>query len=197
MLIKRKDDIIIILKEAFNKATQRDLSNITFLKKDDNPENYIRIYDAYVDLNNRQERIKPLLPLYVKGREVKLNFKNYTNEIVKFKVNASKHIYTKANNLINSNDKLNARLAYKELEIIEDINPNYKDVRRLMDLAHDKGTDFVLVDMINDSGKIIPARLERDLLNFSSYGLKNFWAVYHSKPDRRIKYTLEACHIYF
>ena len=74
---KRKSDYILMLEEAFGKVTQRDLQNIDFLKKENNPENYLLIYDAYVALKNRQERIKPLLPLYVSGKEAKFNFQNY------------------------------------------------------------------------------------------------------------------------
>src|SRR6056300_74953 len=48
-----KTDFIVMLHEAYNKATDRDLNNIEFLKKDNNPENYIRIYDAYVGLEDR------------------------------------------------------------------------------------------------------------------------------------------------
>ena len=44
---KRKSDYILMLEEAFGKVTQRDLQNIDFLKKENNPENYLRIYDAY------------------------------------------------------------------------------------------------------------------------------------------------------
>jgi hypothetical protein len=185
---KGKADFIIMLGEAFNKATASDLSNIDFLKKDSNPENYIRIYDAYVGLDNRQERIKPLLPLYVNGREVNLKFSNYSSQIISYKNNASEQIYKNATALLNSSNKLDYRVAYDDLREIENINPNYKDVRQLMDIAHQKGTDFVLVDMINDSGKIIPTRLESDLLNFSSYGLNNFWAVYHNTPEAKIDY---------
>jgi uncharacterized protein YxeA len=185
---KGKADFIIMLEEAFNKATASDLSNIDFLKKDSNPENYIRIYDAYVGLDNRQERIKPLLPLYVNGREVNLKFSNYSSQIISYKNNASEQIYKNATALLNSSNKLDYRVAYDDLREIENINPNYKDVRQLMDIAHQKGTDFVLVDMINDSGKIIPTRLESDLLNFSSYGLNNFWAVYHNTPEAKIDY---------
>ena len=183
-----KEDIIILLEEAFNKATERDLNNIDFLKRDQNPENYIRIYDAYVNLDNRQERIKPLLPLYANGREVNLNFNNYMSQIVSYKNNASEQIFGNATALLNSNNKLDIRNAYNDLREIENINPNYKDVRQLMETAHQRGTDFVLVDMVNDSGKIIPVRLETDLLNFSSYGLNNFWAVYHSTPEDKINY---------
>ena len=185
---KGKADFIVMLEEAFNKAVERDLSTIDFLKRDSNPENYIRIYDAYVGLDNRQERIKPLLPLYANGREVNFNFNNYTNQIISYKNNASEQIYKNATALLNSNNKLDYRVAYDNLRDIEDMNPNYKDVRQLMEIAHQKGTDFVLVDMINDSGKIIPSLLESDLLNFSSYGLNNFWAVYHGTPESKIDY---------
>ncbi|MFI1773396.1 hypothetical protein [Thalassobellus citreus] len=185
---KGKADFIIMLQEAFNKASERDLNDINFLKKDNNPENYIRIYDKFVGLSNRQERIKPLLPLYVNGKNIDFNLKNYDNQIIDYKNNASEHIYVNATALLNSNKKLDFRMAYDELKEIENINPNYKDVRQLMDVAHNKGTDFVLVDMINDTRKIIPERLEDDLLNFSNYGLNNFWWVYHGTPVDKIDY---------
>jgi len=185
---KGKTDIIILLEEAFNKAVARDLDNINFLKKDNNPESYIGIFDTYVNLDNRQERIKPLLPLYIKDRPINLNFNDYTDEIIDYKNSASLQLYDNASALLNSNNKIDIRAAYNVLRDIETINPNYKDVRQLMEIAHQKGTDFVLVDMINDSGKIIPARLENDLLNFSSYGLNNFWSVYHGTPEKKVDY---------
>jgi len=183
-----KTDFIVMLHEAYNKATDRDLNNIEFLKKDNNPENYIRIYDAYVGLEDRQERIKPLLPLYVNGKQVNFNFNNYANQIINQKNNASEQLYNNAKALLKSNNKLDFRSAYDDLKTIEDINPNYKDVRNLMEDAHFKGTNFVLVNMINDTQKVIPERLENDLLNFSSYGINNFWAVYHATPENQISY---------
>jgi len=183
-----KVDFIVMLHEAYNKATDRDLNNIEFLKKDNNPENYIRIYDAYVGLEDRQVRIKPLLPLYINGKQVNFNFNNYANQIINQKNNASEQLYKNAKALLQSNNKLDFRAAYDDLKTIEDINPNYKDVRNLMEAAHFKGTNFVLVNMINDTQKVIPERLENDLLNFSSYGINNFWAVYHATPENQISY---------
>src|SRR6056300_1270094 len=86
---KGKNDFIVMLQEAYSTATARDLDNIAFLKRDSNPENYIRIYDASVDLDNRQERIKPILPLYVDGQEMRFNFSNYHNDIIAAKNSAS------------------------------------------------------------------------------------------------------------
>tara|TARA_R110002050_G_scaffold299733_2_gene466178 strand:+ start:19838 stop:21019 length:1182 start_codon:yes stop_codon:yes gene_type:complete len=185
---KGKTDFIVMLHDAYNKATERDISNIAFLKKDNNPENYIRIYDAYVGLDARQERIKPLLPLYVNGKQVNFDFNNYNNQIISFKNNASEQLYINASAFLKSKNKMDFRMAFDIFQDIEDINPNFKDVRSLMEVAHNKGTDFVLVDMINDTRKTIPQRLEDDLLNFSTYGLNNLWMVYHNNAIDNVNY---------
>ncbi|WP_370476589.1 hypothetical protein [Tamlana flava] len=186
-----KSDIILMLQEAYTKANARDLDNINYLKQDKNPENFIKIYDLYVSLDNRQERVKPLLPLYVDGQEVRLDMKDYTSTMIAAKDKASEVLYGNATALLKSktSNKLDYRFAYDQLRDIEDINPNYKDVRNLMEEAHQKGTDFVLVEMINDTQKVIPQRLEDDLLNFSTYGLNNLWAVYHNNPVKDVNYN--------
>lgn len=185
---KGKADFIAMLQEAYNKANERDLTTINFLKKDNNPENYLRIYDMYVGLNKRQELIKPLLPLAINGKTVKFNLTDYSSDIIKFKNEASLQIYNNASALLKSNNKLDARQAFDMFQDIEDMNPNYKDVRNLLEVAHNKGIDFVLVDMVNDTRKTIPTRLEDDLLNFSTYGLNNLWTVYHNNPVDKVRY---------
>ncbi|WP_282042932.1 hypothetical protein [Winogradskyella flava] len=187
---KRKAQFTVMLQEAYHKANQRDLENIKFLKTTNNPENLIKIYDLYVNVDNRQERVKPLLPLYVDGREVSFSMKNYANDIANAIDKASSHMYNNAIALLNSNsnNKLDYRLAYDQLNEIESINPNYKDVRQLTEVAYQKGVDFVLVEMTNDTQKVIPTQLETDLLNFSTYGLNNLWAVYHNNADNKVTY---------
>jgi len=185
---KRKAEYIVMLQEAYYKANKMDSENINVLKQDSNPENHIKIYDLYVALDNRQERIKPLLPLYVNNEEVKLSLKNYSSAIIASKDNASLHIYKNATALLNSSNKLDYRAAYEEFRDIEEINPNYRDVRQLIEVAHQKGIDFVLVEMINDTQKLIPQRLEDDLLNFSTYGINNLWTVYHNTDNKDVTY---------
>ncbi|MFI0429508.1 hypothetical protein [Mariniflexile sp. HMF6888] len=185
---KGKADFIAMLQEAYSKANERDLTTINFLKKDNNPENYLRIYDMYVGLNKRQELIKPLLPLAINGKTVKFNLTDYSSDIIKFKNEASLQIYNNASALLKSNNKLDARQAFGMFQDIEDMNPNYKDVRNLLEVSHNKGIDFVLVDMVNDTRKTIPTRLEDDLLNFSTYGLNNLWTVYHNNPVDKVHY---------
>ncbi len=185
---KGKSDYIAMLQDAYNKATARDMNSINFLKQDKNPENYLKIYDMYVGLNRRQEIIKPLLPLAINGKTVKFDLTDYSNQIISYKNDASLQMYKNATALLQSNNKMDFRESFNIFKDIEDINPNYKDVRQLMEVAHNKGTDFVLVDMINDTRKTIPKRLEDDLLNFSTYGLNNLWTVYHNNPVAKLKY---------
>ena len=187
---KRKADYIVMLQEAYSKANQRDKENIEFLQKDINPENHIKVYDLYVTLENRQERVKPLLPLYVDEREVSIPIKDYSNGLITSKEKASAHLYANAKAILNkkNNTKLDYRFAYNQFTDIEDINPNYRDVRLLLEEAHQKGTDFVLMEMINDTEKVIPERLENDLLNFSTYGVNNLWTVYHNANDNTTTY---------
>ena len=186
----RKAQYILMLQDAYHKANQRDLEGINFMKATNNPEDYIKIYDQYITIDNRQERIRPLLPLYVDGKEVAFQMKNYTNEISNAIDKASAHMYKNAIAILNTNstNKLDYRLAYDQLNEIESINSNYKDVRQLLEVAYQKGVDFVYVDMNNDTQKVIPQRLEADLLNFSTYGLTDLWTIYHNNLDEKVSY---------
>lgn len=187
---KNNQPYVLMLEEAYAKATKRDIERINFLKKDANPENLETIYNMYLVLSKRQGKIKPLLPLPIleKGTNAKFNIDDYSSAIINSKNKLSKYLYEKALLFVNSNDKNELRSVYYDLEYIEQINPNYKDIRGLMKEIHLKGTDFVFVSVKNDSEMIVPERLEEDLLNFDTYGLDNFWTVYHSSKNAKINY---------
>jgi hypothetical protein len=185
---KRKQQFIVLLEEAYYKAVEHDLLNIDRLKQDGNPEHLKVIYDLYVNLEARQQAIKPVLPLKIGRKVITFNFNDYSNDIIATRDKLSKYKYGQASQLLVGNDKLNNREAYAILRYIESINPNYKDVRQLMKEAHYKGTDFVLVHIDNQTHQIIPQRLENELLNFDTYGLNNFWTVYHANENATINY---------
>ena len=58
---KGNQPYILLLEEAFEKATAKDLARINFLKKDNNPEKIETIFVLYEQLKRRQEILKPLL----------------------------------------------------------------------------------------------------------------------------------------
>jgi hypothetical protein len=184
----RKQDYVVMLEDAYYKAVERDLNDINHLKKDRNPEHYKAIYNMYLDLNARQEAIKPILPLQIGGKTLNLTFSNYTNDIVDYRNKVADYTYDTGLALLESEDKSKIRNAYALFQYIEGIYPNYEDTRTLMQEAHERGTDFVIVSIENQTHQIIPQRLEDDLLNFDTYGLNQFWTIYHANADSNIDY---------
>jgi len=187
---KGKQDYVYLLEEAFAKAKDRDLRQIDLLVKDANPSNLEKIFNLYQQLNNRQEQIRPLLPLKIlkENREAKFPFEDYSDQIVNSKNALSKYLYTNTKGLLGTNNKMNARRAYDDLIYLDQINPDYKDVRKLITDAQLKGTDYVTVSTKNETKLIIPQSLQNDLLDFSTYGLNDKWTAYHSTKQKGITY---------
>jgi hypothetical protein len=185
---KRKQQFVMMLEDAYYKVVERDLKTIEHLKKDGNPEQYRTIYEIYADLDARQEAIKPVLPLKIGNKYVRLDFNDYSNELINYRYKASDYMIDKGIALLDSGDKYNAREAYDIFQYIEHINPNFEETRELMVEAHAKGIDYVLVNIENRTHQIIPQRLEQDLLDFDTYGLDQFWTAYHANKNESIVY---------
>lgn len=187
---KGKQDYVYLLEEAFAKAQERDLNSVNLFAKDANPAQLEKIYNTYIQLNQRQEDIKPILPLKLlrEGRNAIFPFDNYNDRIISSKNALSSYLYTNAKNLMNSTDKLNFRKAFDDLEYLNKINPNYKNVLQLMDESKFKGSDFVWVYTKNETNMIIPVRLQNDLLDFGTFGLNDRWTVYHSSKQKGTNY---------
>ena len=187
---KGKQDYVYLLEEAFAKAKERDLNIISLLAKDANPTQLEKMYNTYLQLNQRQEKIKPILPLRLlkEGRNAIFPFENYNDQIIDSKNALSAYLFANAKKLMASGDKMNFRNAYDDLEYLNKINPNYKNVKQLLEESLFKGSDYVLVYTKNETNMIIPVRLQNDLLDFSTLGLNDKWTVYHSNKLKNINY---------
>jgi hypothetical protein len=187
---KGKQDYVYLLEEAFAKAKERDLRNITTWYNDANAANLEKIFNTYVQLNNRQELIRPLLPLKLlnEGRDATFVFDDYSNDIIDSKNTLSNHLYSNSKNILTNASKLEARNVYDDLVYLNQINPGYKDVSKLINEAQFKGTDFVHVYTKNETNMVIPVLLQNDLLDFSTYGLNDKWTVYHSNRVKDVVY---------
>ena len=188
---------IVLLEEGFKKNTERELQHIKFLKKEGNPANYEAIYQSYENLKSIQERIRPLLPLFIEeeDRTAQFNFKNYDADIIASKVALSEFLYNQAlSTLKNARYKTEFRNAYNDLNYLNEINPNYKNTVEKLEEAYLKGLDYVIVEMINNTEMVIPRRLEDELLNLNTYGLNNLWTEYHTNrlQNQRYDYQMEV-----
>ncbi|WP_026449805.1 hypothetical protein [Aequorivita capsosiphonis] len=189
---KEYDAHIRLLEEAFLKAKDDDTRHIAFLKKENNPRNAKELYYTYLDMQARQNLIRPLLPLYSldMGRNANFVFSDYSNDLLSAKDSYVQSLYQEAIAYIQRNTKQDSRSAYDVLCELDEVHQNYKDVFQLKKDTHFQGTDFVFVALNNHTKQFIPFRLEQDLLDFNTYGLNDFWTEYHSKLEQGINYYL-------
>ncbi|MBQ0908841.1 hypothetical protein KBJ98_09020 [Flavobacterium sp. F-328] len=187
---KGKQDYVYMLEEAFAKAKERDLNTINLLVKEANPAQLEKIYNIYLQLNQRQELIKPILPLKLlkEGRNAIFPLDNYNDKLVESKNALSAYLFGNAKKLMGTTDKMKYRAAYDDLQYLNKINPNYKNTIDLIDECLAKGADYVHVYTKNETNMIIPVRLQNDLLDFSTLGLNDRWTVYHSNKVRNLTY---------
>ncbi len=189
---KGKQDYVYLLEEAFAKAKERDLRDIAGWGwfKDANPNNLEAIFTTYQLLSERQEMIRPLLPLKLlnEKRDAIFPMEDYTEQLTNSKNALSKYLYINSVAALISNDKLRCRRAYDDLVYLNQINPGFKDVSKLIDEAQLKGTDYVIVSTKNQTNVIIPQRLNNDLLDFSTFGLNEKWTAYHSTKQKSMVY---------
>ena len=181
---KKKDDYFLILNETYYKAIDNDLSKIDHLINDGNPELYKDIYQTYLLLNERQNKIKPIIPLKSDNKKINFNFFNYDSQIIDYRYKTSDYLYNVAKNLMKNSLKSNYKEAYYLLTYIEEINPNFNKTRNLIQECIDKGKHNILVEIFNDTDKIISEKLENDILDFETYGLKSLWQSFYSKRTR-------------
>ncbi|HSR59222.1 MAG TPA: hypothetical protein VLL47_00635 [Robiginitalea sp.] len=191
---KGNQPYVLLLEEAFAKHAARENQEISFLRQDGNPAHLEALYKKYNNLKSIQQRIEPLLPLpiYDEHRDARFSFSNYDREILETKNQLSEYLYANASQLMNkAAQKHDYRQAYEDFEYLEQINPGYANTRQLMEAARQKGLDYVMVTMINDTQQIVPERLEADLLNFNTYGLNSLWTEYHTNPLDAVDYDYE------
>ncbi len=191
---KSNQPFIVMLEDAYKKNTERELQHINFLKKEGNPANYETIFKTYERLKSVQQQIRPLLPLRItdENRKAQFNFKNYDAQIIASKEKLSDYLYTNAVGLLESGiTKLDFRQAYDDLTYLQEISPDYRDTRQKRDEAYQKGLDYVIVEISNNTDKVIPVRLEEELLNFNTYGLNNLWTEYHTNRLDNLDYDYQ------
>jgi len=183
----------LLLQEAFKKYKDKKNDQIKFWQKEDDYKNAENIYMAYLDLKNVQNQIKPFLPLSHpdRKRNLKFDITDYSDELLKSQEQYLSVLYDEAQNLIDPKNKLACRDAFDKFEKIQSIKPNYRNVDVLKDDAYQLGLEFVHVKAYNDTNQVIPQPLMAELLDFDTYGLDDFWTVYHREMQDGVSYDFD------
>jgi len=191
----KKNEYVQGLELAFKKAQSRDLATISALKAESRPELWERIHDIHLDIRARQNKVNPLLPLVSKnGYKARFEFVDIGRLEIESRGKAAEYLYDQAVTSLGQGergDKLAARKAYQYLRDLETrYYRDYRDKNDMMAKARDLGTSFVLLEVKNESGKILPRDFSERLLAMSKQELDTEWKefFFDAKPGEQFDY---------
>lgn len=173
----KKEKQLILLQNAYLNSNKKEEEELKILKSNLIPD-YKRIYLLTKSLANRYEKIKPLLPLYNNGKELKFPTKDLQQALALAKENYLNSYYNKGVSLLKRNNKASARDAYEYFLEIKNVDANYRDISFKLKEAYNQGLNIILVSVKNISGTYLPSDLPYTLLyNINNYN-KNFWTLF-------------------
>lgn len=172
-------DELYVLKEAYAQANMFDKQEIQFLEAENRDENWLEIYLLYSQLERRQDVIRSL-PGSIRNQFALVN---YDDEIIQSKEAAAEAMYQQGLDYLDRGDRRSARLAYNEFIGVTEIYPDYKDVNRLIEEARYLGTNFVLLQIENNSNAVLPEDFAAELKKISLTDLNTQWLQYETYAD--------------
>lgn len=178
---KNSDKTVLVLERAFEKVQDLDSSRVVFLRKEGQPSSWEEVTAIYKRIDQRQRFVKTVTPLKLKkeNRVAIFRFQDVSDALIGSKQQAAAYLYASAQKNIalakQTYDRFAARTAYNDLVKIDGYFRDYKDKETLKKEARDLGISHVFVKMANNSGMIMPAAFEQELLKVYVNDLDKDW----------------------
>ena len=185
---KKYAEYMPLLQQTWQRLVNQEEEQIERLRDANNPAYFSEIYIRLVQLNQRQQKLKALLPVRLNGQTVNFTTKNYNSAIETAKSEYSEFLYNEGLRKMAQNNKSEIRDAYYNFKKVSELIPGYGDVNSLIQQARFRGTEFILVDIENRSNLMIPRRFEEELLNIRTQDLDEFWLEFHNQKQSQINY---------
>ncbi|MFO7656856.1 MAG: hypothetical protein R6W78_07295 [Bacteroidales bacterium] len=172
-----------LLDKAYKLANERDLERIKYLNIENNPNSWDEIMSHYSNLKYRQEKVRKVLPLKLRGRSVNYEYIDYDSQIVTAKRKAAEYYYDHGKALMANNNKESYRQANAELRRAATYSGgSFPDVDRLIEESRYLGISRVLISVINSSRIRFPEDFIGNLIAINTTGLSSEWVEFHFKP---------------
>ncbi|MDH1883656.1 hypothetical protein ACTS9U_16810 [Empedobacter falsenii] len=169
-----------LIFEAYNKGQQEDENRLKQIETLTNPSKYQEAYQIINRLQERQKTIAGIDGRSISGKTYNFKTKDYSAAYKTIQEKYAQFLYDEGKSFLNQGGKLNAQTAYQKFQVLESVYSNYKDTRSLMNTARTNGMYKVLVQLVNNTEVVIPKLLEKDLLDFNSYGLDSNWTEFYT-----------------
>ncbi|MEO6760619.1 MAG: hypothetical protein ABIO24_14265 [Saprospiraceae bacterium] len=194
---KKKVEYVQALEQAFQKAQARDLNLATNLINQNRDENWEKVNRIHRQIRERQQRVSPLLPLVASnGYRARIELIDIAQLETESCEKAAEYLYNQAQQGLSKaerGDRAAARKAYADLlELEHRYYQTYKDKTALKARARDLGTSYVLFEVKNQSGKILPIGFTERLLNLSQGDLDSEWKAFYFKAEPGVQYDYQV-----
>ena len=201
---KKKEEYVIALEKGFEKITRQDMASIDARSLSNRAEDWESIIRTARNIQSRQDRIEPLLPLVSEdGYQAKFTFVQ-TDKIINEAKDKLVSLYE--NRLIElvkaarAGNKSSAREAYDLLNHMKAINADY--VRpELKDEMRQLGINHVIVSMENNSQAFIPNSVVDELMTNDFSRNNGDWNRFYLSnvdglvPDFSIKLKIQEIYV--
>lgn len=172
-----------IMNQAYLKMYEEDMNQINYYRKQGRPEDRVKVLEAMNAIRARYNSIKYLLPLG--GYEFPVIA---DEDYIAAKNDAAEYLLARSAQLLNSNNKQDARSAYQLLQQLKSIYPNYKNAAQLEQQALYQGSNYVLFRMQAPDNVIMPSDFQQRLLAFNVQELNHNWMYFTAAYDSTLRY---------
>ncbi len=172
---------IEVLSKSFRLANEQDNERIRFLKLEGKPENWEEIAQIYNRLKRRQQMIQPVMPLELRGEEIKFDYVDYNRELVESRHKAAEFFYTHGQKLMSNNTKESYRQAYYEFSRVKEYWGDYENIDELLLRSRELGVSRALVTVDNKSKFRLSEDFKNSLLAINPQELDSEWVEYYTK----------------
>lgn len=182
------------LETAFKRANAEDLERANQMKASGTTD-WVRIHSVYRKISDRQDKVKPLVPLVDKdGYQADLPFFRVAPMINEAGEQAALQLYTEGERLLalgKQGDKAAAREAYESFDGIAYYQRNYRNTNALIREAEELGKLYITLEMVNSTGGYLPAGFEQELLRINASEMQDRWRIFEAtkKAGRQYDYV--------
>ncbi|MEO6132212.1 MAG: hypothetical protein ABIQ02_10215, partial [Saprospiraceae bacterium] len=183
---KKKEEYVVALEKGFEKITKSNMARIESLKNSNDPADWEEIMQIARDIDRRQDRIEPFLPLISEnGYKAKFTFVHTDQILSEAKITAINLYEKRLDDMVNAARKGNKKQARQAFDLIDHISTlgdrYYKP--ELRDEMWDLGINKILLQIDNNSNIIMPAGYEEEILSADFANIGGSWDRFYTEVD--------------
>ena len=162
---------------------------------EESEEKVVKEYFLYKRLKEREDKVRPIIPLEIvsKERKADIGLVGYEKQLQLCKDSAISFLYGKGVGLLEEENRFLSRVAYQHLSTLNSIDPEYKNTAELLQIAEEVGKSYVLYNVSSKESLRLSRRFLRRTQNIRLKGLNNKWKEYHTTRKDNIEYDYMGC----